>query len=124
MTINPNRSTAPIGDLAASGADRLPLEALRRSRAASPYAHAAPAREAEEVAGVTGENLPTEREARIPVLSARQLSIQQDPEVDRVVVRVIDAETGEVVRQIPSEEFMRHLKRLKGAKGLFVDQEG
>lgn len=125
MTINPNRSTAPIGDFAARGADRPALEELRRSRAATPPARAALAREAEKVAEAARENLPTgQEEAQVPVPSARQLSIRKDPELDRVVVQVIDAETGEVVRQIPSEEWVRHLKRLKGAKGLFVDQEG
>ena len=124
MTINPNRSTAPIGDFAARGADRPAFEELRRSRSATPSARAALVREAEKVAAAARENLPTEPEAQIPVPSARQLSIRKDPELDRVVVQVIDAETGEVVRQIPSEEWVRHLKRLKGAKGLFVDQEG
>jgi flagellar protein FlaG len=124
MTINPSRSTAPIGDFAAKGADRPALEELRRSRAAIPSGRAALAREAEKVAGAARENLPTEQEAQVPVPSTRQLSIRKDPELDRVVVHVIDADTGEVVRQIPSEEWVRHLKRLKGARGLFVDQEG
>lgn len=124
MTINPNRSTAPIGDFAARGADRPALEELRRSRSSTPPAREALAREAEKVAEAARENLPTEQEAQVPVPSTRQLSIRKDPELDRVVVQVIDAETGEVVRQIPSEEWVRHLKRLEGAKGLFVDQEG
>jgi len=112
--ITPQRTT--------STAERT-FDELRRSRTESP-ARAALDREVERVSEVPGENLPAEDPVQVPVPSTRQLSIRKDPELDRVVVQVIDGETGDVVRQIPSEEWMRHLKRLKGAKGLFVDQKG
>jgi flagellar protein FlaG len=82
------------------------------------------AAKAEEVAEVEGQKVPEVDESTLPEPSVRQLAIRKDPEIDRVVVQVIDGKTGEVVRQIPSEEWVRHLKRLKGAKGLFVDQKG
>lgn len=124
MTIDPHRTTAPIGGLARSTAERWTFDDLLRRSHTAAVTRAALAREVEEVAEVPGENLPAEEGVQIPVPSTRQLSIRKDPELDRVVVQVIDGETGEVVRQIPSEEWVRHLKRLKGAKGLFVDQKG
>jgi hypothetical protein len=72
-----------------------------------------------------GEHAAAEqRRAVIPEFPLQHLAIRKDPEIDRVVVQVLDAATGDVVRQIPSEEWVRHLKRLRGAKGLFVDRKG
>jgi flagellar protein FlaG len=124
MTINPRQSTAPIGDLSSPRADRWASEELRRKPAAAPPSHRVRAAKAEEVAEVEGQKVPEVDESTLPEPSVRQLAIRKDPEIDRVVVQVIDGKTGEVVRQIPSEEWVRHLKRLKGAKGLFVDQKG
>lgn len=123
MTIYPHQTTTPVGELGTRRADRPVIEEPRRSRAAVPTSDAARA----------GEQLATEEEASraitreratIPEFPMQQLSIRKDPEIDRVVVQVLDAATGAVVRQIPSEEWVRHLKRLRGAKGLFVDQRG
>ena len=124
MTIYPHQTTAPIGELTTRRADRPAFEELRRSRAAAPPSRAERAAQAENLAGAEGEKLPSTEESQVPEPGIRQLAIRKDPEIDRVVVQVLDAKTGEVVRQIPSEEWVRHLKRLKGAKGLFVDQKG
>ena len=97
---------------------------LRRSRAAAPPSQAVRDAQAENLAGAEGEKLPSTEEPSVPEPAIRQLAIRKDPEIDRVVVQVLDGKTGEVVRQIPSEEWVHHLKRLKGAKGLFVDQKG
>ncbi|MNG36229.1 flagellar protein FlaG [compost metagenome] len=35
------------------------------------------------------------------------------PELDRLVIKVIDAETRQVIRQIPSEEMLLMSKRLQ-----------
>lgn len=124
MTIYPHQTTAPIGELATRRADRPAVEELRRSRAAAPPSQARPVARAEDLAGGDGEKLPSSDDSSAAEPSIRQLAIRKDPEIDRVVVQVLDATTGEVVRQIPSEEWVRHLRRLKGAKGLFVDQKG
>ena len=124
MNINPRQSTAPIGDLSSPRADRWASEELRRKPAAAPPSRQVSAEKAEEVAEDEGQKVPEVDQSTLPEPPIRQLAIRKDPEIDRVVVQVIDAKTGEVVRQIPSEEWVRHLKRLQGAKGLFVDQKG
>ena len=124
MTIYPHQTTAPIGELTTRRAERPAFEELRRSRAAAPPSRVERAAQVENLAGAEGEKLPATAASEVPEPGIRQLAIRKDPEIDRVVVQVLDAKTGEVVRQIPSEEWVRHLKRLKGAKGLFVDQKG
>ncbi|MBY0279746.1 flagellar protein FlaG [Candidatus Binatia bacterium] len=125
MTIDPHRTTAPIADLATARAERWTSATPRATRLVAPARRVEIKPQAENLAAGDGEKLPAEdavQQATEP--SIRQLAIRKDPEIDRVVVQVIDAQSGEVVRQIPSEEWVRHLKRLKGAKGLFVDQKG
>lgn len=124
MTIYPHQTTASVGELTTRRADRPAFEELRRSRAAAPPSQAVRDAQAENLAGAGGEKLPSTEEPSVPEPAIRQLAIRKDPEIDRVVVQVLDGKTGEVVRQIPSEEWVHHLKRLKGAKGLFVDQKG
>lgn len=43
----------------------------------------------------------------------RQLNFSVDEGSDRPVVKVTDAESGEIIRQIPSEEVLRLSERLK-----------
>ncbi|MBM4267823.1 MAG: flagellar protein FlaG [Deltaproteobacteria bacterium] len=59
-----------------------------------------------------------------PEFPLHELSIRHDADIHRLVVQVINSQTREVVRQIPSERFVRALKSLESAKGLFVDGEG
>lgn len=56
----------------------------------------------------------------------RQLNFSVDQDVDRMVVRVVDSSTGELVRQIPSEEFIELAKNLRNAteetlRGILLD---
>jgi flagellar protein FlaG len=46
---------------------------------------------------------------------------EQNKETNDLVVKVVDSETDEVVRQIPPEELMKLSKRLKELKGNLVD---
>ena len=49
-------------------------------------------------------------------LLKRKLSFAVDEATDKVIVKVIDEESGEVVRQVPPQEMLRiaaHLKKLK-----------
>ncbi len=48
----------------------------------------------------------------------RNLQFSIDDESGETVIKVIDSETHEVVRQIPSEEIMRLRRRLEEASGL------
>jgi len=67
---------------------------------------------------------PLQGGAADPAFPLQELSIRREDEIGKVVVQVIDSETGEVVRQIPSEEWVRVLKRLERAKGVLVDEAG
>lgn len=51
------------------------------------------------------------------------LSFSLDQESDKMVVKVIDQGTKEVIRQIPSEEMLALAKALDTMKGLLVQQK-
>lgn len=55
-----------------------------------------------------------------PINSNLQFSI--DDESGKVVVKMIDPENKEVIRQIPSEEMLAIAKTLDTVKGLFLQQ--
>lgn len=58
----------------------------------------------------------------------RQINFTIDDKIDRVVVKIIDGATKEVIRQIPPEEMVALMKRLKdlvdGFKGLLYNHKG
>lgn len=56
-----------------------------------------------------------------PINSDLQFSVNDD--TDKVVVTVVDSETKEVIRQIPSEEMLAIAKALDNIKGLFIKQQ-
>ena len=51
------------------------------------------------------------------------LSFRFEKELNRVVVKVIDPESGEAIREIPPESVIEALKQLKKAPGTLVDEE-
>jgi flagellar protein FlaG len=53
----------------------------------------------------------------------RSLRFSVDDTADRVVVKVMDLETEEVVRQIPSEETLKFSEFLEGMVGLIFDDK-
>lgn len=61
------------------------------------------------------------RNAIQPVAS--ELSFSLDEDSGRVLLRVIDRNTDEVIRQIPSEELLRISKALDRFQGLFLNKE-
>jgi flagellar protein FlaG len=124
MTIDPLHTTTLPGALETRRASRAAIEEPRRPRAAA-LPDAVRTAQGEKVAAAEAESARREAARAVaPEFSRQELAIRKDPEIDRVVVQVLDSATGEVVRQIPSEEWVRHLKRLRGAKGLFVDRKG
>jgi flagellar protein FlaG len=50
-----------------------------------------------------------------------ELSFSVDQSSDQIVVKVTDANTGKVIRQIPSEEMLRLSRNIKEMIGLFYD---
>lgn len=53
----------------------------------------------------------------------RQLLFSVDSETNSTVVRVIDSDTKELIRQIPSEELLAISRRLEAATGLLLDDK-
>lgn len=55
---------------------------------------------------------------------SRNLEFSVDKDANRTVIRVVDSQTGDVVRQIPAEEMLqlaRHLREMdKASEGLFI----
>lgn len=52
----------------------------------------------------------------------RDLQFEVDDESNRTIVRVIDSATGDVVRQIPAEEFLQMAKRMEELDGLLMSE--
>ena len=49
---------------------------------------------------------------------------EQETEAEQLIVKVVDKETDEVIRQIPPEELINLTKHLNELKGSLVDTEG
>lgn len=52
----------------------------------------------------------------------RDLQFEVDEESNHTIVRVVDSETGDIVRQIPAEEFLRLAKRMEELDGLLMSE--
>ncbi|MAI90534.1 flagellar protein FlaG [Ponticaulis sp.] len=69
------------------------------------------------------------REALASALSERQfgpegkLVIERDQDTGKFVQKVIDPDSGEVLRQWPEEKFLELAKQMGEAYGLMVDQQ-
>lgn len=61
------------------------------------------------------------KKALAPV--ARNLQFSVDDETGRTIIKVIDASTNEVIRQMPSEELLAITKAIDSFSGLFVKQK-
>lgn len=56
-------------------------------------------------------------------ISNRRCQFTYEKDINRVSVKLIDEDTGEVIREIPSEETLDMLRRLKEMTGLLVDEQ-
>jgi len=56
-----------------------------------------------------------------PYVTSLQFSVDKD--LGRVVVKIMDSETKEVIKQIPSEDVLALTKALSKVAGLFVEQK-
>jgi hypothetical protein len=66
---------------------------------------------------------PDEKPAPASIFKPYSLSFRFEKELNRVVVKVLDPETGDVIREIPPESVIEALKQLKKALGTLVDEE-
>jgi flagellar protein FlaG len=48
------------------------------------------------------------------------LKIEIDPDTDGIIVKVLDDQSGELIRQIPSQEMVEIAKRLDAMQGIFI----
>ncbi len=55
-------------------------------------------------------------------VNKRHCQFTYEKDINRVSVKLIDEETGDVIREIPSEETLDMLRRLKDMTGLLVDE--
>ncbi len=53
----------------------------------------------------------------------REIRFSVDEETDRTVIKVIDSETDEVIRQIPSEEILRIAESLEKFSGILLQEQ-
>lgn len=61
---------------------------------------------------------------RAPNVSAHNLKFRVDNQTERVVVKVVDKETGETVREIPPEEVLAIAESIERyQKGLLLSQQ-
>lgn len=49
-----------------------------------------------------------------------RLEIEIDRDLDKVVIKILNGESGEIIRQIPSQELLDLAKHLEAPKGLLV----
>ena len=55
--------------------------------------------------------------------SSSNLEFSVDEQLGRTIVRLVDTNTQEVIRQIPSEEFLRAARSIDVLRGLLLKQE-
>jgi hypothetical protein len=100
------------GKQAATGSVSAPRAVVRDAVAAGEHAAAV-----ERAAEYAVKPVP------LPEFRRYELAFRLDKELNRVVVQVIDGETGTVLRTIPPEDLARALKQLNAPPGVLVDQE-
>lgn len=57
------------------------------------------------------------------LLFDKRLKIRVNKDIDRIVVKVIDARTDKVIKEIPPIEMQKLIARLKQVIGLLVDEK-
>ncbi len=77
---------------------------------------------------LTDEKIDTEQAVQKIVSAAkffnREIRMELEKDLNMMIVKVVDGETDEVIRQIPAEEFIELSKNAKNLKGLLIDKEG
>lgn len=96
----------------------LPGEAPANSADNGNQANLAPAKQANHNAKYL-QTLADEANKSLSGITSLRINIDQDS--SKVIIKVIDRNTNEVIRQIPSEDMMTLLKRMKDLQGLLFD---
>ncbi len=95
-------------------------KALREAAAAPPKKaeQSVPAREAGDISSVVKE-----LNMMVKQFAATKVSFDVDEATGRSIVRVVNKETGEVVRQLPPEVLLTLVARMEQLSGLIFNQE-
>ena len=64
----------------------------------------------------------SETQLEINTLDKNKIDYQVNHETNEVVIRLVDSESGEVIRQIPGEEFLRLTNRIAEFNQKYLDQ--
>lgn len=94
-----------------------PAEKPRGTAAAAPAADPAPDN-ADEMKRISGEIKKFLEEYGSVV------SISKDEELQQFVIKVLDKDTGKILRQYPPEELLSVMKRLHEMRGVLINREG
>jgi len=111
----------PVGPLRGSGPGRSNVMSPRPEAETSRVHHTV---EALQKAERSAEEIRRDIEAINEQLTVLNQSLQFsiDAETRDVVVKIVDKDSGEVVKQIPPEEVMNLRKRLREMSSLFVEK--
>lgn len=90
----------------------------------------APARETAALDGVEKSSKPTSREKKEALdeinhslkMASIGVRFEFDKEANTMITKVVDVESGEMIRQMPSEEVVRIAKAMNNLKGLLFAQ--
>ena len=102
--------SAKVSGAAAAAFAGLKAQAVEAVSANSPAVRA----ELQEAVGVANEKL---------LQRGQKLDIGVDEESGTIVIRVSDQKTGEMIRQMPSEEALRITRSIDRLTGILVDQK-
>ncbi len=117
----PARAPAPPVDAAPSGQAEATPAAMPGAKAEKVPEPQKPAFDAKEAQDKLNEAV--ERMNEHMRKNSYNLAFSVDKEVDKVVVKVKNLETGDVVRQIPNETALRIAHSIEDMRGLLQDQK-
>lgn len=67
------------------------------------------------------QRIVKEINAALQTMHATELNFSVDKETEKVVVKIINSQTHEVIRQIPAEDALRIASRINKLLGLLID---
>jgi flagellar protein FlaG len=122
MSIESIGNTIPQTTRVLSQATQAPPQAAAAPSPAPVSTEAAAAASAQQPgAAEIAQAVEEMRTAIAPVAQNLRFSIDKD--IGRTIVKVVDASTDEVIRQIPSEEIVAIAKAMDKLQGLLIKQE-
>jgi flagellar protein FlaG len=68
-------------------------------------------------------NKYAEKLSKVMEILNHSIRFSVDDESDRMIVRIVNAETNEVIRQIPPKEVLQLMHRLDQMAGLMLDEK-